>query len=304
MAGARFAPSPTGSFHIGNLRTAWISWKLAQSHRLPWVVRFEDIDQPRVIPGAQEEQLGDMRELGLFPDAIVVQSARRARHWELFQRALALGQVYPCVCSRKEIQSALEGLASAPHLPLGEAPSLYSGKCRTLSSVSPAVGAPLGWRFKDADSSGTHDFIIARTAANKDPASFVPSYHWACAIDDLDGEYEILVRAADLGSATDLQRKVQAWICGVENRAPRFPAVFHTSLIVQNDGHRLEKRTAGVTLRELKAQGWRIEAILERFEASVDLSLLQREFEPSEIFGESAVSRTLRELGFNSELRE
>src|SRR4051794_30272327 len=121
----RFAPSPTGAFHLGNLRTAWISRAWAKHLGLPWVVRFEDIDRPRVVYGAKEGQLSDMAALDLAPDEIVDQSARMDRHWELLQQAVAEGQVYPCHCSRKEI---LAGLASAPH---GKE-AIYDGRCRLI----------------------------------------------------------------------------------------------------------------------------------------------------------------------------
>lgn len=245
-----------------------------------------------------------MREFGWVPDEVIVQSARRERHWQLFQKAVASGKIYPCVCSRKEIQSAMETLASAPHLALGSVPPVYSGKCRceTNEALAKAKASPqilLGWRFKNDEPSGAQDFIVARTSAQVDASSFVPSYHWACAIDDLDGRYDLLVRAADLSSATEIQRKIQNWICEVENLEPSLPAVFHTSLIVQNDGHRLEKRTAGVTLKELKAHGWTKEKILKQFQASFDLNLFQFKFKPFEVLGEKAASRTLHEISFD-----
>jgi hypothetical protein len=84
--GVRFAPSPTGVFHVGNLRTAWISHQWSQKLKLPWVVRFEDIDQPRVIKGSQEKQLADMKSLGLVPDRVYLQSQNRKRHWNLFEK--------------------------------------------------------------------------------------------------------------------------------------------------------------------------------------------------------------------------
>src|SRR5262245_60491697 len=107
MSGVRFAPSPTGRFHIGNLRTAWISERLARARKEEWVVRFEDIDQPRVISGAREAQLEDMAALALKPDRIELQSAFREMHWKWFQRGVESGQLYPCYCSRKDVQSAL-----------------------------------------------------------------------------------------------------------------------------------------------------------------------------------------------------
>src|SRR4051812_22191121 len=100
--GVRFAPSPTGRFHVGNLRTAWISWSLARQLGEPWVLRFEDIDQPRVQAGAEARQLADLAALGMEPDAKLVQSSFHARHRAVFDQAAAQGQLYACTCSRKD----------------------------------------------------------------------------------------------------------------------------------------------------------------------------------------------------------
>ena len=80
MQGVRFAPSPTGRFHLGNLRTALLSQELARRLGQPWAIRFEDIDTLRVIPGAREQQLQDLADLGLIPDRITLQSENHARH--------------------------------------------------------------------------------------------------------------------------------------------------------------------------------------------------------------------------------
>jgi hypothetical protein len=101
--------------------------------------------------------------------------------------------------------------------------------------------------------------------------SFTPAYHWACAIDDYDGRYGLLVRSWDLGPAAPLQRAIQSWV-GVFEGQVSVPSLFHTSLVVQNNGHRLEKRTRGVTLSDLSISG--PQALLSAFERSFDLSLL------------------------------
>ncbi|HVK60216.1 MAG TPA: glutamate--tRNA ligase family protein, partial [Bdellovibrionales bacterium] len=204
--GVRFAPSPTGRFHIGNLRTAWISYKLSRQLQLPWIVRFEDIDRPRVLAGAQEQQLADMRALGLVPDQVLVQSDFEERHWQLLIRAIEDGVIYPCDCSRKEVQQALSGLASAPHAEL----AAYSGHCRPLSRRELKSVDSIAWRFRMPLESGIQDFIVARTSPQlsengaSDRASFTPSYHWACAIDDFDGRYDWIVRSSDLAHALPL----------------------------------------------------------------------------------------------------
>lgn len=265
----RFAPSPTGRFHIGNLRTGWVSHAWARALNVPWVVRFEDIDAPRNIPGAVESQLADMKLLGLVPDVISHQSARRARHYELFQKAISENLLYPCVCSRKDVQRALAGIASAPHAPV----PVYDGHCRGLTGIPDTNNPSIAWRFRDADPSGRHDFIAARTAP--DGSEYTPAYHWACAIDDADDKHQLLVRAWDLESAVIPQHRIQAWMRATP------PACFHASLVIRDDGARLEKRMRGIFLDEL----WITPAeVVKRFEKTFRPD--PKEFRPGRLWGE------------------
>lgn len=296
--GVRFAPSPTGRFHVGNLRTAWISWKFAKALNIPWVVRYEDIDRPRVLAGAQEFQASDMRELGMRADFTLIQSTFYPRHLELFERARAEGAIYACDCSRKDVLNALAGMSSAPND--GHAPA-YSGNCRHRGLAT--VGGPainpgimsLAWRMKMPREDGQDDVIIARTST--DGQHFVPAYHWACAIDDFDGAYDLLVRSSDLAHALVIQRGIQTWLMKSHGITREFPRVFHTALITQNDGHRLEKRTLGVTLEELAARGILSEQLLSIFENSFDSNLLRSAFVSDLTLAESAETLTLSELG-------
>lgn len=298
--GVRFAPSPTGRFHIGNLRTAWISLVWARALNTSWVVRIEDIDQPRVLTGAREQQLADMAALGLVPDVLITQSDFRPRHWQLFREGVVSGQIYPCDCSRKDVQTALASAASAPHDSLSP---VYTGHCRPLDRKRRLRAVEsLAWRFRMPGDLGREDFIVARSSRDLDrdglpsESSFVPAYHWACAIDDFDGDHDLLVRGADLESAAPLQRAIQRWVGWLEGES-REPAVFHTSLIVQDNGHRLEKRTQGVTLSELEARGLGASRLVELFEASFDRHLLVTAVRPGASFGESRNRLTLSELG-------
>src|SRR5947209_15450181 len=112
----RFAPSPTGALHLGNLRTALLAWLFARSGGGRFLVRMEDLDRDRVRPGSEEQQLGDLRAIGLDWDGPAVrQSERLDRYRAALQRLEAAGVVYPCYCTRAEIREA----ASAPH---GELP--------------------------------------------------------------------------------------------------------------------------------------------------------------------------------------
>jgi glutamyl-tRNA synthetase len=295
--GVRFAPSPTGRFHIGNLRTAWISWKFAQTLKLPWVVRFEDIDRPRVLPGAQELQSRDMKDLGMKADQTLIQSELYRRHFELFERARKEGAIYACDCSRKDVQQALAGLASAPHD--GRTP-VYSGHCRHRASSGETVTynssiASLAWRMRMPGEEGHNDIIIARTSPSGD--HFVPAYHWACAIDDYDGAYDLLVRSSDLAHAVPIQRGIQAWLMKSDGAERPFPKVFHTSLITQNDGHRLEKRTLGVTLDELRETGSSAQDVMMILEKSFNSSYLSEPFDDSGLLSEEPTELKLSEIG-------
>lgn len=283
--GVRFAPSPTGRFHVGNLRTAWISEKWARALRIPWIVRFEDIDAPRVVAGAKEQQLADLAALGLWPDAIVVQSQARSTHLRLFTAAVRGGFVYPCLCTRKEIASRLssapvpdEGFAeaSAPNSPA--APALeYDGRCRSRPATDfQDRTEPVGWRFRSAEDDGSRDFIVARARVAVPGNGVVlpvdreaaPAYNWACAVDDALGGYDLLVRAWDLADVVAPQQAVGRLVLAAEARATSLPDVYHAALVTQDGGQRLEKRTGGVTLAELAARGVGPERLLKIFEES------------------------------------
>lgn len=292
--GVRFAPSPTGDFHVGNLRTAWISYVWARAMGEPWILRFDDIDRARVVPGARESQLRDMGKLGLVPYAESLQSAQEERHWQVFAAARAEGKLYPCFCSRKEVQDSLAGLASAPHA----SPPLYDGHCRAEKKLRADHPHPtIAWRFlSEQDPDGKRDFIVARTDPKGERESFQSAYAWATAIDDFDGDFALLVRARDLAAALADQREVQVWLREREGRGARaLPAVFHTSLVTLDDGARLEKRTRGVRLAELLARGFAVENILAAFEKS--FAAESSDFAPAKVWGEARAQISLTQLG-------
>ena len=258
MKGVRFAPSPTGRFHIGNLRTAWIASRIGHLLAEPLIVRVEDIDSARSRTEFKTLQIADLKRVGVIADELVIQSDRYPRHLELFNRARNDGLIYPCDCSRKDVLEALAGLRSAPHGREAE----YSGRCRTRLRGDMHPSETLAWRWRSKlEADGRFDVIVART--NPDGSQFTPGYHWACAIDDADGDYRILVRAWDLEAADFTQRQIREWV-----RPDIRTDVFHTSLVVKDDGSRLEKRTKGVTLDELAATGVAAQSLVSLFERS------------------------------------
>lgn len=295
----RFAPSPTGRFHLGNLRSAWISQWWADRLSLPHLIRFEDIDGPRVLTGAQELQIADMERIGVRATIQQKQSDFHDRHWRLFREAVDRGWIYPCFCSRSEVQQALKNSASAPH----ESPPLYSGHCRELHCFAETSLPSIAWRLKMAVLGGRQDFIVARTPAIRNlnelkPESFVPAYNWACAVDDYDAAPQLLVRAWDLEDVIPQQRAVHDLVARMESTPRSYPAVFHSSLITQNSGARLEKRTQGVTLPELEAHGCSSSRLMDVFAESFNVTF--SDFAPQKIFGEAAKKLTLSELGLES----
>lgn len=258
MKGVRFAPSPTGRFHIGNLRTAWIASRIAILLGEPLVIRIEDIDAERSRDEFKDQQIADLKRLGIEADEVVIQSDRHSRHLELFKRAVDDGLIYPCDCSRKDVLAALAGLRSAPHAQEVD----YSGRCRTRNLADMRPVETLAWRWRsELDASGRLDAIVART--HPDGSQFTPGYHWACAIDDAEGDYRLLVRAWDLKNADFTQRQIREWI-----RPSIQTSVFHTSLVINHDGSRLEKRTKGVTLDELANSGTAAQNLVSHFERS------------------------------------
>ena len=242
----RFAPSPTGVLHVGNLRTALLAWLFARSAGSSFLVRIEDLDVGRVRPGFAERQLADMALLGLDWDGEVVsQSARTG----LYEEALSVLPVYECFCTRAEIAEA----ASAAHGPVGA----YPGTCRGLSEAdrsarrverAPALRVDAGGgvvsfvdRVLGSQSGYVDDFVVRRN-----DGAF--AYNLAVVVDDGAQGIEEVVRGADLVDSTPRQ----IWL----GRALGLPELSyaHVPLVLGPDGRRLAKRHGDVTLHEVSPE--------------------------------------------------
>ena len=259
----RLAPSPTGALHLGNARTFLIAWLRCRAAGGRMLMRMEDLDHPRRKAGAAELAAEDLRWLGLDweegpdvggPNAPYVQSERVERYLEAFDRLVAAGSVYPCTCTRKDVESA----QSAPHP--GEEMS-YPGTCRdryaSLAEAQAVAGdRPVAWRFRVADdetafidhfrgeersrlAGGSGDFVVARGRS--------PGYQLAVIVDDAAMGVTEVVRADDLVPSTHRQL--------VLFRALRLapPEFLHVPLVIGADGRRLAKRhgdTRVATYRE------------------------------------------------------
>lgn len=254
----RFAPSPSGSLHLGNLRTALASWLSAKAQGGKWLIRIEDVDRGRSRPAVAEEQLRDLATLGLVSDeAIVWQSRRGEAYQAALQRLFERGALYPCACTRKDL--AL--LASAPHEEDQLRP--YPGTCRGSQLMAPGPGA---LRFRVPEGVvAWEDRLLG--PQRDDPASLTGdpllyrrdgcyAYHLAVVVDDGAQGVEEVVRGADLRGVTATQIRLQEALS-----LPR-PVYAHLGLVTGPSGARLGKRDGALGLATLKAKGHSIQEIV------------------------------------------
>jgi glutamyl-tRNA synthetase len=248
----RFAPSPTGTLHVGNLRTALLAWLFARSAGAGFLVRMEDLDQGRVQSGAAERQLRDLWAIGLDWDGEVVYQSHRHHAYEAaLERLLAADDLYECFCTRAEIRAA----ASAPHGPLPE--GAYPGTCLRLTEAErrrkraggrpPALrvranGARVAFtdRLHGRQEGVVDDFVVRRNDG-------APAYNLAVIVDDAWQGIGEVVRGDDLLDTTPRQ----LYLAERLGLAP--PAYAHVPLVLGPDGARLAKRHGAVTLDELDA---------------------------------------------------
>jgi glutamyl-tRNA synthetase len=280
----RLAPSPTGAQHVGNARTYLIAWLSARSQGGRVLLRIEDIDSPRVKAGAMQAACDDLRWLGLDWDGEpVVQSERLPLCENALKRLRATESVYPCTCSRSDVERA----ASAPHQE-HEGP-IYLGTC-AWRRASDVPDRPHAWRmrvgsetiafddgFRGPTALNLHeiggDFVVWKSAGT-------PAYQLAVVVDDAEQGVTEVIRGDDLVPSTPRQIALYRAL-GLE--PPRFT---HVPLVVGPDGRRLAKRHGDTRLAALRDAGVRAETLLgllawssgwlERIEPISARDLLQR----------------------------
>jgi glutamyl-tRNA synthetase len=267
----RFAPSPTGTLHLGNLRTALLAWLFARAGGAPFHLRVEDLDTGRVRPHFERQQLADLAAHGLDWDGEVVrQSERLSLYADALERLDAAGLTYPCWCTRREIREA----SSAPHGALPE--GAYPGTClrltaheragREASGRPPALRARAGAalvRFHDRVRGEQHGLVDDFVVRRNDGAY---AYNLAVVVDDgLQGVREV-VRGEDLLESTPRQ----LWLTGQLGYPA--PAHAHVPLVLGEDQARLAKRHGAVTLADRLALGETPHDVRARLAASVGLA--------------------------------
>ena len=234
----RFAPSPTGPLHLGSLVAALGSWLFARRAGGRWLVRMEDLDAPRVVPGSAEEILETLRRYDLQWDGeVVFQSQRTALYEAAIDVLRRQNLVYDCGCSRSDLQRA----ASAPVS--GE--PIYPGTCR---NGLPPGKVPRAIRFRASDEViAFDDLLCGRTEAKADDfivrrADGVFAYQLAVVVDDAEQKVTQVVRGRDLLSSTPRQIALQ--------RALGYPTpeYAHLPLVLNEDGSKLGKRDGALPL--------------------------------------------------------
>lgn len=242
----RFAPSPTGPLHVGSLVSALASWLDARAHGGVWLVRIEDIDGPRTVPGAAEDILATLDRFGMHADEPPVwQSQRTARYEAVLDRLRATGLVYPCGCTRKEISDSLLS-AHARNTTLA-----YPGTCRDGLHGKRARA----WRLRVPDGDAAvitfDDLWQGRQTQNlaTDVGDFVLkraddqwAYQLAVVVDDADAGITDIVRGADLLDSTARQIYLQQCL-GVPT-----PTYLHVPAVTNDVGEKLSKQTGATAL--------------------------------------------------------
>jgi len=275
----RLAPSPTGRLHLGHARTFWIAHQRARAAHGALVFRNEDLDHARCRPEFVSAMFEDLHWLGLAwdegpdvggPCAPYAQSQRREFYLDAWRKLRDGGFIYPCTCSRKDLERALE----APHEDDDEVP--YSGLCRHKISSARDFASPAGvsWRFHVPDGrpiqfddlhfgsqqylagSSFSDFLVWRR-------DDIPAYQLAVVTDDHAMRITEVVRGADLLKSTARQLLL---LEALGFPAPRY---FHCPLVRDENNLRLAKRNHALSLRTLRQQGADPAALRARFAAEL-----------------------------------
>ncbi|CAB4608852.1 unannotated protein [freshwater metagenome] len=275
MPDGRFAPSPTATLHLGNLRTAFVAWLAARSSDSRFLIRSEDMDQVACRPEHEESAVRDLAVLGLTHDGDVVrQSERSELYRSAIDRLIAEDLTYPCYCTRREVLAEAADSVAAPH---GARPAgAYAGTCSTLDRAGraerEAAGRAPSLRLRSGGAvvsftdrlAGIYegvvdDFVIRR-------ADGTPAYNLAVVVDDADQAVGEVVRGDDLLETTPRQIHL-ARLLGVS-----VPEYLHVPLVFGSDGERLAKRHGAVTLEDQLAMGRTPTDVLDVFAVSLGLA--------------------------------
>ncbi|QVL30595.1 tRNA glutamyl-Q(34) synthetase GluQRS [Telmatocola sphagniphila] len=258
----RLAPSPTGFLHLGNARTFLIAWLHARQRGGQMILRIEDLDAPRVKPGYAEAQIDDLKWLGLVWDREPIFQSQRLEYYRAaLQKLKEQELVYPCTCTRKDIEQS----ASAPHA--DNEPPLYPGRCAHRQAAdADKLTVPYAWRFRFTEAPEFLDLFhgSVRLSAPAIGGDFViwrgeiPSYQLAVVVDDAAQGVTEVIRGDDLIFSTPRQLGIFA---ALKQKPPRYG---HVPLLLDSQGKRMAKRNDSTRLSNLRSAGVRSEDVIGR----------------------------------------
>lgn len=270
----RFAPSPTGYLHLGHAYSALFAAEKGSR----FILRIEDIDQGRCRADYIDAIYEDLAWLGLnWEEPVRIQSQHLSDYQQALDQLCAQDLLYPCFCTRKEIQAEIEHAGGAPHGPDGQ---LYPGTCRHLSAserqnridqgtpfalrldMDKAIrqAGPLRWFDHDkGEQIATPEIFGDVVLARKDTPT---SYHLSVTLDDHLQDITLVTRGQDLFEASHIHRLLQALL------NLNVPTYHHHGLLVGEDGKRYAKRDKSLTLRSLRESGMSVEDVLKRLDVS------------------------------------
>lgn len=293
----RLAPSPTGLLHLGHARTFLLAYWQVRSRAGQLLMRLEDLDGPRAEQRYADAALADLEWLGLDWDGVpLLQSTELERLNQAVSTLLRAGKAYPCVCSRTDIRNA----QSAPHA--GASEPRYPGTCRGLytsfAEAEQKSGRPAGARLIVPEGdvaivdqiSGVSHWDVARDVgdfliAKRDRA---PAYQLAVVVDDAAQGVTEVLRGNDLLPSAARQWHVQTAL-GLPH-----PNWYHVPLVTDENGRRLAKREADLSLAELRAAGCDPRAIVAWVAKSAGLDVAPR-VTPAEVTPHFDLARLPRE---------
>lgn len=265
----RLAPSPTGLLHLGHARTFWIAYERARAASGKLWLREEDLDPQRSRADFAIAMREDLHWLGISWDAEILQSERVDLYRPAMEKLLLDGFVYPCSCSRKDLQHATQ----APHEDSDDEP-VYNGRCRFTSASNATLTPNTNYRFRVPDGetirfvdehAGPQSFL-AGCDASADFGDFLvwrkdglPSYQLACVVDDAAMGITEVVRGRDLLKSTARQILLQRAL-GLPT-----PSYFHADLMCDDAGVRLAKRHDALSLRTMRDAGLAPQDVRDRF---------------------------------------
>lgn len=291
VGAGRYAPSPSGDLHLGNLRTAMLAWLFARSSGRSFLIRIENLDRARDA-GTATRQLSDLAALGIEWDGEpVLQITRAAEHQAALQQLTRAGLVYECSCTRKEI-------AEAPRAPHG-APGAYPGTCRDRSdhqrqrarqAIAPRQPALRLRVPEERRNQGFTDRLLGEVTATVDDfvlqrGDGAIAYNLAVVVDDAAMGVDQIVRGDDLALSTPRQLLLQQLL----NLST--PEYAHVPLVLGPSGARLAKRDGAVTLADLQARGVDPAAVRSRLAASLGLAALGEDVSMSALLQRFDASR-------------